>query len=174
MLRKRRSYKPSSPRVVAPRSSKRQGKTKWKGILQTTFMWALVAVNAVLIISFVQRLVVREKPPETTIVAPATNRIQVEVLNGCGTKGVAKEITDFLRNREFDVVKFENYDRFDIKETFVIDRASMEKENAKKVAEALGVNPSRVVPQLSEDRHLQVTVVIGQDYPRLKVYQGTK
>ena len=35
--------------------------------------------------------------------------IQVEVLNGCGVKGLADRFTDYLRQNNVDVVNIKNY-----------------------------------------------------------------
>jgi hypothetical protein len=93
--------------------------------------------------------------------------IQVEVLNGCGISGVADRFTDFLRNKNVDVVNIGNYSSFDIEETFVIDRVG-NKANAFKVADFLGISrKSNSITQLNEDLFLDVTIVIGKDYYKL-------
>ncbi|MGK9476111.1 LytR C-terminal domain-containing protein [Melioribacter sp. OK-6-Me] len=93
--------------------------------------------------------------------------IQVEVLNGCGISGVGERFTDYLRNNGFDVVNVENYIRFDIDETIVIDRIG-NKANALKVANALGVKRGNIIQQLNEDYFLDVSIIIGRDYYLLK------
>jgi len=96
----------------------------------------------------------KEKPAEI---------IQAEVLNGCGVSGLADRFTDFLRNRNVDVVNSGNYFSFDVKETLVIDRIG-NKANAYKIAELLGVKKKNVIQQLNEEYFLDVSVVIGKDY----------
>ncbi len=93
--------------------------------------------------------------------------IQVEVLNGCGVNGVGDRFTDFLRTNNFDVVNYGNYIRFDMDETIVIDRIG-NKANAYKTAEALGVKRENVIQQLNKDYFLDVSIVIGRDYYKLK------
>ncbi|MGK9369791.1 LytR C-terminal domain-containing protein [Melioribacter sp. Ez-97] len=93
--------------------------------------------------------------------------IQVEVLNGCGISGVGERFTDYLRNNGFDVVNVDNYIRFDIDETIVIDRIG-NKANALKVADALGVKKGNIIQQLNEDYFLDVSIIIGRDYYSLK------
>lgn len=93
--------------------------------------------------------------------------IQVEVLNGCGISGVGERFTDYLRNNGFDVVNVDNYIRFDIDETIVIDRIG-NKANALKVANALGVKKGNIIQQLNEDYFLDVSIIIGRDYYSLK------
>lgn len=39
--------------------------------------------------------------------------IKVEVLNGCGIKGIAAKASDFLRQQQVDVVRSDNADKYD-------------------------------------------------------------
>jgi len=139
-------------------------------------IWSLVAVNLILIASLVTRIVSRPEKNKAEVLMTGGQGapepiIKVEVLNGCGVPGVAKQFTNYLRSQGFDVVKSENYSSFDIQETLVVDRVSMGKEKAQKVAEALGVSPGSVLPQLNPDLLLDVSVILGKDYRSLKAYQ---
>lgn len=93
--------------------------------------------------------------------------IQAEVLNGCGVNGIADRFTDFLRANYVDVVKTGNYIQFDMDETIVIDRMG-NKANALKVAEVLGVKDGKAIQQLNNDYFVDVTIIIGRDYHKLK------
>jgi len=93
--------------------------------------------------------------------------IQVEVLNGCGVTGIADRFTDYLRRNDIDVVNKSNYNSFDIDETLVIDRIG-NIANARKIAVSLGIRPTKVISQLNKDYFLDVTVIIGKDYHKLK------
>lgn len=93
--------------------------------------------------------------------------IQVEVLNGCGTSGIAEKFTDYLRKEKFDVVQTGNYISFDIDKSLVIDRIG-NRANAEKVAAALGIDNKNVIMQKNDDSFLDVSVVIGKDYKKLK------
>lgn len=92
--------------------------------------------------------------------------IQIEVLNGCGVSGIANEFSQELRSSGFDVVESGNFDTFDVRETFVLDRAG-NRRNAEKVARALGLDESRIIEESSEDFYLDATVVIGADYNQI-------
>lgn len=94
--------------------------------------------------------------------------IQIEVLNGCGVPGLANRLTSVLRKNGFDVVETGNFDNFDIEETLVISR-TFKTENARRVAEALGVNEKNLIIEASEDFYLDATVVIGSDYQTLNL-----
>jgi len=97
----------------------------------------------------------------------AAEIIQMDVLNGCGISGVADRYTDYLRAHNFDVVEIGNYISFDVDETFVIDRIG-NKANALKVARAIGIENVKVIQQLNENYFLDVSLVIGKDYNKLK------
>ncbi|MBO6623173.1 MAG: LytR C-terminal domain-containing protein [Balneola sp.] len=92
--------------------------------------------------------------------------IQLEVLNGCGESGIANNFTNLLRSNGFDVVEVGNFERFDVENTFVISRSSSF-NNAKRVADALGVSEENIIREESEDFYLDVTVVLGKDYQQL-------
>jgi len=94
--------------------------------------------------------------------------IQLEVLNGCGVAGLADTFTSTLRNNGFDVVQSGNFDNFNMQHTTVISRTPG-KDNARRVAEALGIDESRILVEASEDFYLDATIVIGSDYRSLKL-----
>jgi hypothetical protein len=94
--------------------------------------------------------------------------IQVEVLNGCGVSGVANKFTNSLRKNGFDVVETGNFDSKDVSKSFVIDRTG-NLENAVRVAVALGIDEKQVIQEVSKQFFLDATVVIGADYPTLKL-----
>ena len=48
--------------------------------------------------------------------------IKVEVLNGCGIKGIAAKASAFLRQRQVDVVRSDNADKYDYLQTTIIGR----------------------------------------------------
>lgn len=92
--------------------------------------------------------------------------IQVEVLNGCGVRGLATEYTSLLRNHGFDVVETGNFDNFDLEQTIVISR-TRDKDNARRVAHALGIDEEQILVEASDDYYLDATIVIGADYQSL-------
>ena len=96
----------------------------------------------------------------------ATERIRVEVLNGGGQSGLARETTGYLRDRGFDVVEVGNWTTFEEDSTFVLARSG-DLEVARRVAEALGV--SRVVEQPDPNLFVDVSVVLGRDWSRARL-----
>jgi hypothetical protein len=98
---------------------------------------------------------------------PRRKPIQVDVWNGCGQVRAASTMTAYLRARGYDIVELRNYHRFDVRESLVVDRTGR-RENAEKVARALGIPAGRIIQQLNPDEFVDVSIVIGQDYASLK------
>ena len=99
-------------------------------------------------------------------------KLKIEVYNACGVQGVAKELTDYLRNfKKVDVVYYGNYDVWNIPETLVIDRRDDNISNAKIVGRIIGVKEQRLFPHLSPDRQVDVTILIGKNYEGLKAFK---
>ena len=92
--------------------------------------------------------------------------LQLDVLNGCGAKGIGAKFTDYLRTQGFDVVESKNYKSFQIPQTLVIDRIG-DLTAARRVATALGVKENNIVQQLNLDYFVDISVIIGKDYTQL-------
>jgi len=132
----------------------------------------VVAVLGILVLAlayaFISRTILR--PPVQAQQASGRGVIQLDVLNGCGASGAASTITAYLRSRGFDVVEMRNYKTFDVPESLVIDRTGS-REDAERVASALGVKGENIVVQISPDYFVDVSLVIGKDYRSLKPLQ---
>lgn len=135
-------------------------------LLNVLIILLLVVVGA-LGFALVQRHVLRPPVEPTRPGGAAASVIQLDVLNGCGIPKAASAVTAYLRARGFDVVEMRNYKTFDLKESLVIDRTG-NLETARKVAYALGVGDRNIVQQINQDYYVDVSVVIGKDYARLK------
>lgn len=89
------------------------------------------------------------------------SRVRVEVLNGGGRRGAAKEATEILRERGFDVVYFGNAADFGRDSSVVLDRVGRP-EGARDVAEALGIPNVRSEPD--PNLYLDVSVMLGREW----------
>ena len=92
--------------------------------------------------------------------------LQLDVLNGCGAKGVSAKFTSYLRAHNFDVVDIRNYRSSHLPQTLVVDRVG-NLDAARRVAAALGVDQEHIVQQINPDYFVDVSVVIGLDYAQL-------
>jgi len=90
--------------------------------------------------------------------------IRIEVLNGCGTEGVAEEVASCLRDSGFDIVGTGNADAFDYEHTLVVDRCGSF-DKASKVGKTLQCD--RVMVQRVAASANDVVVVVGSDWADL-------
>ena len=96
--------------------------------------------------------------------------IKVEVLNGCGEKGIAAQTADFLRTEHIDVVRSENAVNFDYDTTILIHRSD-DLDHLKTVAKALDFNinnQERVMIQGGSTADVDLTLILGKDYRTIK------
>jgi hypothetical protein len=99
-------------------------------------------------------------------------RIRVEILNGGGHAGAAREATDQLRDHGFDVVFFGNAGSFDRDSSVVLDRTG-NLQAARDVADALGIRNLRSEPD--SNLYLDVSVVLGREWmPSFSPEAGAK
>lgn len=88
-------------------------------------------------------------------------RVRVEVLNGSGKSGLARQATGALRENGFDVVNYGNAGTQSEEISVVMDRVGRV-EMAHQVAEALGILQVRSEPDST--LFLDVTVRLGKDW----------
>jgi len=100
---------------------------------------------------------------------PVTRRIQVEVLNGCGVRGLADKLTNYLRKNDIDVVSTGNYSNFDILTTKILDRSDHH-QRSREIAKLLKLPVERILLRKDESLQLDATIVIGADYKSLKPF----
>ena len=89
----------------------------------------------------------------------------IEVLNGCGRKGIGERASEVLIDHGFDVMFLGNAEDFEYEETLVIDRAG-DRSKAVGLTEALGVG--RVISQQSASSYVEATVIVGKDFAMLR------
>jgi hypothetical protein len=110
----------------------------------------------------------KKQPQKRTqpVVNPIEQKTQVEVLNGCGTSGIAKSATNFLRTADIDVVYLGNYKNFNVSKSQVIDRSG-NPENARKIARLLGISENQVKSEIDKSKQLKASIILGKDYKTL-------
>jgi hypothetical protein len=183
-VQKRRQVKQRKAQKTTREKTQKKQKEKLtdvaKSAATTLLIWALVIFNLFIIASFVSKFwgapggneVAFTKDGEIPVQSLPVKKIQVEVLNGCGVPGIAKTITEYLREKGYDVVKVDNYESFNVSETMVIDRRSLDKTNAIQVAKIMGVASDKgVAPFLNQELLLDVSIVIGHDYKNLTPFK---
>jgi hypothetical protein len=139
---------------------------KKKGLKDRGLELGILFLSLVLILFLYSIVYQRWLNPGSEEPLPVERRvIRIEVLNGCGTAGLAKKATDFLRMKGFDVVDMRNAENFDFPETIVVDRIG-DMAAAWQVARAVGVD--NVIQQKEEDPILDVTLILGRDHAQLE------
>ena len=88
-------------------------------------------------------------------------RVRVEVLNAGGRPNMARDATETLRDRGFDVVYFGNAGSFGNDSSVVLDRVGRI-DLARAVADALGIRSVRSEP--NPNLFLDVSVVLGEGW----------
>jgi len=102
----------------------------------------------------------------------STDRVlQVEVLDGAGNMKAAQYVTNILRSQGYDVVEMKKNNDGMIERTYVVDRSG-NLEAARKLATTLGVAPDKVFQKNDRNLYLDVTVMVGKDFSRLKIFQA--
>ncbi len=96
--------------------------------------------------------------------------LRIQLLNGCGAKGVANRVGDKLPGKirlplAIKIVDTDNFTVFDIEKSFVISR-SPDLKGAQLLAFQLGLPLEDVIYSPIEDnyRSIQASVVLGKDY----------
>ncbi len=101
--------------------------------------------------------------------APEREYFQMEVLNGTGESGIAIRTTMQLRMMGIDVKIEGNADRFDFRESLLIDRRG-NPELMKSLSRRLGCR--RVLQQIQERSEVAVTLIIGWDRDKLRLEES--
>jgi len=176
-LRKRKLTEKEKKRKAREKKVKNIRKA-WENFRLDVSMLLLIGLNIICFISFCFHQFGSKEtddsiiPVREQVVTPAPRKkiLKVEVLNGCGKAGVAKKLTEYLRQKNIDVVEYGNFERWDLSETLVIDRRSQDLRNAKIIGKIIGVE-DRMFPQISPQRQLDVTIIIGQNYKQLRAFK---
>ena len=162
---------------------------KKKSKSQTRFVYnILIVVLAIVVLGFIYSFVKNSLSDGITIDDPQINNeqkeqlaidlyeenpildIKIEVLNGCGEKGIAAKVADFLRTEHIDVMRSENADNFDYDRTVLIHR-SENLYDLKTLAKVLNFdisNEARVLIQPSTSADVDLTLILGEDYQSIK------
>ncbi len=101
--------------------------------------------------------------------AVALTGVRVQVLNGCGVKGLARRLTPALRGLGLDVRETKNAARNDYEQTLLINRTS-KLEVAHALADSLGISPEQVTSEVSPNlADIDLTLIVGLDYRNLNL-----
>lgn len=93
------------------------------------------------------------------------DRVQIQVLNGCGDKGIADLYATYLRDNNFDVIDYKNADNFNHTVSHII----VHNNNllVEDIADLLFIQPSNIDYVFDENIFYDLTLIVGRDYKNL-------
>ena len=101
-------------------------------------------------------------------------KIQIEIQNGCGLKGVAQLYTNFLRDKGYDVIDFKNAPHFSYKKTQLIIHQKDTLNFTNEMINDLKINSDLVDYNYNNDLIHEMTIIIGEDYNQLDSFNEVK
>ena len=159
-------------RVRARRNRRQSGPPRWKARLLDTGIILATAVVCIFVFSFSTRLSYSDSEKHEPPVI-----VHVQILNGCGRPGLARRAADQMTelavgSMRFDVIDIGNYDRTNIRKSFVINRG-LPPEDVAAVVSAIGLGVMDIRTSTSEynDLGVDLTFVLGSN--TLEVPQAT-
>jgi len=127
-----------------------------------------------------ETIIVEKEMPEQMIPEvdppPLEQKIQVEILNGCGKGGIAKTFETILRKKGYDVVNIDNYIEngrinWKVESSRVVDLTG-DTQQAEIVAKILGISQTHVLSQNAEKEIYDLRIIIGHDYMDLDSFKS--
>ena len=98
------------------------------------------------------------------------HRIQIEILNGCGQRYIAKMYQDFLRYEGYDVMDAKNAGLKYEYTAVHLHRGNP--EMATHLSKIVGINDSLIIEKIDENLMFDLTLVIGNDFTLLDSYNS--
>ncbi|MBI5326513.1 MAG: LytR C-terminal domain-containing protein [Ignavibacteriae bacterium] len=146
-----------------------------KALALNIFSGCFGFVILLMIVSFIFRIVSPQKlqsePTNKIDFIVVTPPLQINIMNACGTDGIAKKLKGFLNSNKYNVAGVGNLlsiaEKSYIKCNF-IDSKTLD------LATELGINESMIKTSQNNSVNQAVSVVIGSDYLMLKPFRGNK
>ena len=96
------------------------------------------------------------------------DRLQIEVLNGCGVKGIADLYTNYLRKNGYDVINYKNAENFSYNSTIILIHKN--NLNTNHFKNLMKIDPLNIKNLFDEKIFFDLTLIIGKDYKKLESY----
>jgi hypothetical protein len=157
--------------IPRERVPKLQPRTLRYSKLMTGVFCTLALALIVTVYILAHRSFSNQSPSVDPLPSSTSQPIEVEVLDGVGNIKVTQYVTNMLRMQGYDVVEMKRNNDGIVERTFVLDRSG-NLEAARKLATILGIAQDKVFQKIDRNLYLDVTVIVGKDYSRLKVFQG--
>ena len=142
---------------------KKKGSKKEKHTLSQSVMLVLAgSVMTICALSVMYGFLIRKSIADSEV-----HGYRIEILNGTGEKGLARDAAAAARTKGIDVFQVGNADNFTYEESMLIVRR---KGDVGGLAKAIGCE--NVVVQLMKDSFVDATLILGADYRTLDLSGG--
>lgn len=109
----------------------------------------------------------REESEQDSLARSLPTRVQV--LNGCGVRGIGKRVAPILRERGFDVREIGNAAHFRHDHTLILDRKG-DPGRGVALANSLGIDHTFVRTEIDAKLvDIDLTLIVGRDHASLKL-----
>jgi len=159
------SKKPKRPKGSSAYRIKRAKEKKPLRFLELGILFLLVVV-----VGYIASFTVQITRGYSSEKGPAEFFINLQVLNGCGEKGLANKLANRIemaveKPLALRVIDTGNFDNFGVEKTFIISRKS-DLSAANLLADQLGLEEAITYREI-DDNYLDIgaTLVLGNDYP---------
>lgn len=97
------------------------------------------------------------------------NKINIQLLNGCGEKYLAEKYTTFFIKNGHDVLEKANAPHFEYPKTKIISRI-IKLDPAHNIADLLGIPVEEIETDIDNNQTCDITLILGKDYTKLKSF----
>lgn len=94
------------------------------------------------------------------------HKIQLEIQNGCGVKGIAKLYTNFLRENGYDIIGYSNANEFNYDKTKLIIHKKDTSNFINEIINILKIDSKSIIYDYNYN-FFEMTLIIGNDYKLL-------
>ncbi|MFH1687618.1 MAG: LytR C-terminal domain-containing protein [bacterium] len=157
------------------KAGRRQSGSIWTRITGGRALEITILVVFGLVVLYVASMSIRLANGVSKTLPVPEHEVRLQVLNGCGVKGLAARVSDRLvdygdENFRVAVVDTDNFDLHEVQKSFVISRFE-DDAGARLLAEKLGLDPQEVLvqPLTNNYRQISASLVLGQDWERLQL-----
>lgn len=141
------------------------------------FLELIILFLFVVVVGYVASFTVQITKGYSSEKEPTEYFINLQVLNGCGEKGLANRLANRIemaveKPLAVRVIDTDNFDNFGVERTFVISRRS-DLSAAKLLADQLGLEDAVAYREIEDNyRDIGATLVLGNDYKAIFPVEG--
>lgn len=170
---------------MSKRRVRRRSKLSWFALYKRNIFIGLGVLFGVAIVYSITLMIPKSSPSpipkEVTLdsvkkdtIAPVVKpiervrKVQVEILNGCGTPKITGLFKEFFKRQDIDIIGAANYKDFNQQKSFILYHSDDVKTLAEELAEELNISEQFVKRSIAAMPTHELTLVLGFDYAKLK------